>query len=198
MPNSRKITVLHILMLTFLYIRWENSVQLQNIKKAFNASIIFEVLPYKSYVGIYSGFCYKSIITPKYIKVFDTNLKISLCHTSRFLRVLRNYFLNSRKYCNGHIHSELGTVLDEKDYFEWGLNPLGIAATTDLLYQPQMIDAGDCGAICGIKIGRGNRTTRRKPAPAPLYPPPIPHDHTRVRTRVAPVGSQQLTRKTKT
>jgi hypothetical protein len=34
------------------------------------------------------------------------------------------------------------------------LNPLGTAATTVLLYQPQMIDDGDCGAIGGMKIGR--------------------------------------------
>jgi hypothetical protein len=30
-----------------------------------------------------------------------------------------------------------------------------------------MIDEGDCGAIGGMKIGRGNRSTGRKPAPAP-------------------------------
>jgi hypothetical protein len=40
------------------------------------------------------------------------------------------------------------------------LSPLVTAATTGLLYQPQMIDDSDCGAIVGIKIGRGNRTTR--------------------------------------
>jgi hypothetical protein len=39
-----------------------------------------------------------------------------------------------------------------------------------------MIDDGDCGPIGGIKIGRGNRSTRRKPAPVPLSPPQIPHD----------------------
>jgi hypothetical protein len=27
-----------------------------------------------------------------------------------------------------------------------------------------MIDEGDCGAIGGMKIGRGNRSARRKPA----------------------------------
>jgi hypothetical protein len=36
------------------------------------------------------------------------------------------------------------------------LSPLGTAATTGLLYQPQMIDDGDCGAIGGMKMGRGN------------------------------------------
>jgi hypothetical protein len=33
------------------------------------------------------------------------------------------------------------------------------------LYKPQMIDEDDCGAIGGMKIGRGNWSTRRKPAP---------------------------------
>jgi hypothetical protein len=45
-----------------------------------------------------------------------------------------------------------------------GLSPLGTAATSGLLYNPQMIDEGDCGAIGGMKIGRGNRCTRRKPS----------------------------------
>jgi hypothetical protein len=59
------------------------------------------------------------------------------------------------------------------------LSPLGTAATTDLLYQPQMIHDGDCGAVGGIKIGRGNRSFRRKPDRAPLCPPQIPDDQTR-------------------
>jgi hypothetical protein len=42
-----------------------------------------------------------------------------------------------------------------------GLSPLGTAATSGLLYKSQTIDEGDCGAIGGIKIGRGNRSTRR-------------------------------------
>jgi hypothetical protein len=40
-----------------------------------------------------------------------------------------------------------------------GLSPLGTAATSGLLYKPQMIDEGDCGAIGGMKIDRGNRST---------------------------------------
>jgi hypothetical protein len=54
----------------------------------------------------------------------------------------------------------------------WVLRPL-----TGLLYQPRMIGDGDCGKIGGMKIGRGNRSTRRKPAPAQLCPPQIPHDY---------------------
>jgi hypothetical protein len=41
-------------------------------------------------------------------------------------------------------------------------------------------------------IGTENRSTRRKPAPAPLCPPQIPLDQTRARTRAAAVGSQRL------
>jgi hypothetical protein len=56
------------------------------------------------------------------------------------------------------------------------MNPLGTAATIGLLYQPQMIDDG--GATAGIKIGRRNRSIRRKPAPLSLCTPQIPHDLT--------------------
>jgi hypothetical protein len=38
------------------------------------------------------------------------------------------------------------------------------------------------GTVGGMKIGRGNRRTRRKPTPAPLCPSQIPHDQTRART----------------
>jgi hypothetical protein len=69
------------------------------------------------------------------------------------------------------------------------LSPLGTAAATGLLYQPQMIDDGDCGEFGGMKIGRENRSTRRKPAPAPFCPPQIPYDQTRARTRAAAVGT---------
>jgi hypothetical protein len=55
---------------------------------------------------------------------------------------------------------------------------LGTATTTGLLYQPRMIGDGDCREIDGMKTGRGNRSARRKPAPAPLRPPQIPHDWT--------------------
>jgi hypothetical protein len=70
------------------------------------------------------------------------------------------------------------------------LNPLGTSATVGLLYQPRMIDDDDYGAAGGMTIGRGNRSTRRKPAPEPLCPPQIPHDLTRYRTWAAAVGSQ--------
>jgi hypothetical protein len=51
---------------------------------------------------------------------------------------------------------------------------------TDLSYPPRMIDDG-CGAVGGMGIGRGNQSTRGKPAPVPLRPPQIPHNLTWVR-----------------
>jgi hypothetical protein len=41
-------------------------------------------------------------------------------------------------------------------------------------------------------IGRGNRSSLRKPAPVPLCPPQTPHA-ARTRTRAGAVGSQRLT-----
>jgi hypothetical protein len=36
-------------------------------------------------------------------------------------------------------------------------------------------DDDDDGEIGGMMIGRGNRSTRRKPASVPLFPPQTPH-----------------------
>jgi hypothetical protein len=55
-----------------------------------------------------------------------------------------------------------------------------------------MID-NECGAVGGMIIGRGNRSTQRKPAQVPLCPPQIPHHLTWARTRAAIVGSWWLT-----
>jgi hypothetical protein len=51
------------------------------------------------------------------------------------------------------------------------LGPLGITATN----KPIVPAPGDYdGEIGEMKIGRGNRSTRRKPAPVPLCPPQTP------------------------
>jgi hypothetical protein len=53
----------------------------------------------------------------------------------------------------------------------WGGVRLIVRRTlTGLLYQPRMID-DERGAVGGLRIGKGNRSTRRKPAPVPLSPP---------------------------
>jgi hypothetical protein len=67
---------------------------------------------------------------------------------------------------------------------------LGTAAT-DWPIVPALGDYD--GEFGGMKIGRENRSTQRKPAPAPLCTPQIPLDQTQDRTRAAAVGSQRLT-----
>jgi hypothetical protein len=69
------------------------------------------------------------------------------------------------------------------------LSPLGIAATNrPTVPVPGDYDDGEIGGM----IGRGNRSTRRKPAPMPLCLQQTPHT-ARTRTRAAAVGSQLLT-----
>jgi hypothetical protein len=62
-------------------------------------------------------------------------------------------------------------------------------------FWPIVLAPGDCedGEFGWMKLGRGNRSIRRKPAPSPLCPPQIPLDQTRARTRTTTVGSQRLT-----
>jgi hypothetical protein len=73
------------------------------------------------------------------------------------------------------------------NFFNWysgggvQLGPLGTAATNRLIV-PIPGDYDD-GGIGGLMIGRGNRSTRRKLAPVPLYRPHA----ARTRTRAAAV-----------
>jgi hypothetical protein len=42
---------------------------------------------------------------------------------------------------------------------EWDRVHLVLQPLFGLLYQPQMIDEDNCGAISGMRIGRGNQNT---------------------------------------
>jgi hypothetical protein len=69
----------------------------------------------------------------------------------------------------------------------WGveskLGPLGTSATEwPIVPAPGDYDEGEIG---GMKISRGNRSTRRKLATAPLCPPQILLDQTWARIRAA-------------
>jgi hypothetical protein len=84
---------------------------------------------------------------------------------------------------------------DRTYFFNWyiggrvKLGPLGTAATNrPIVSAPGDYDDGEIGGT----IGRGNRSTRRKPAPMPLCPPQTPYA-ARTRTRAAAVGCQRLT-----
>jgi hypothetical protein len=69
------------------------------------------------------------------------------------------------------------------------LGPLGTAATNrPIVPAPADYDDGEIGRM----TGKGNRSTRRKPAPMPRYPPQTPHTAW-TRTQAAAVGSQLLT-----
>jgi hypothetical protein len=69
------------------------------------------------------------------------------------------------------------------------LGPLGTAGSNRAIVPaPGDYDDEEIGGM----IGRGNRSTRRKPAPVTLCPPQTSHA-ARTRTRAAAVGSQRLT-----
>jgi hypothetical protein len=71
------------------------------------------------------------------------------------------------------------------------MGPLGTSVTEwPIVPAPGDYDDGETG---GMKMCRGNRSTLRKPTPAPLCPPRIPLDQNRARTRAAAVGSRRLT-----
>jgi hypothetical protein len=85
--------------------------------------------------------------------------------------------------------------MEQNVFFNWysggggvQLGPLGTAATNrPIVPGPGDYDDGEIGGI----IGRGNRSTQRKPAPVPFCPQ-TPHA-ARTRTRASAVGSQRLT-----
>jgi hypothetical protein len=121
------------------------------------------------------------------------------------LSSLRNFATPSKKLAGYHLKIDLSnsslTIISAFDtsffFFLVSLGgvrliPLGTSATIGLLYQPRMINDDDYGAVGGMRIDRGNRSTRRKPSPVPLCPPQIPHDLTWDRTRAAAVESQRL------
>jgi hypothetical protein len=53
------------------------------------------------------------------------------------------------------------------------LSPLGTSAT-NWPFIPAPDDDEECGAVGGMRIGRGNQSNRRKSALVPLCPPQIP------------------------
>jgi hypothetical protein len=73
------------------------------------------------------------------------------------------------------------------------LSPLGTSATNwPIVPVPDDTD-DERGAVGGMRIGRGNRSTLRKHAPLPHCPPQFPHDVNWARNPAAAVGSRRLT-----
>jgi hypothetical protein len=74
------------------------------------------------------------------------------------------------------------------------VSPLDTSATNwPIVLAPDENVDDNFGAVGGMRIGRGSRSTRKKPTPVPLCPPQISHDLTRALTRTPEVGSRQLT-----
>jgi hypothetical protein len=71
-------------------------------------------------------------------------------------------------------------------------SPLLLKPPNGLFCQPRIMIDDECVAVSGM-LGRGKRSTRRKPVPMLLCPPQIPHYLSRVRTWAAAVGSRRLT-----
>jgi hypothetical protein len=80
----------------------------------------------------------------------------------------------------------------------WGcvrLSPLGTSASNWPIVSGPVIDDDDdeYGAVVGMRIGSGNRSTRMKQAPVSFCPPQISHDLIWARTPAAAVGCRRLT-----
>jgi hypothetical protein len=66
------------------------------------------------------------------------------------------------------------------------LSPVSTSATTWPIV-PVPDDNDECGAVDGMGIGKGNRSTQKKQDPMSICPSQIPHGMTRVGTRAAEV-----------
>jgi hypothetical protein len=105
---------------------------------------------------------YKNIINAGHATIICNH---GIKSTLKFRCILSFYIHDKRHTLSIYLHG----------FFLWGgTKSLCTAVTSGLLYKPQMIDEGDCEAIGGMKTGRGNRSTRRKPAPTPLCSPQNP------------------------
>jgi hypothetical protein len=110
-----------------------------------------------------------------------TNIQVTKCYVNDFEKL--SIFSLQQMFTKPHPTTTF--------FFNLYGGTLGTAATTGLLYQPRMIGDGVCGEIGGMKIGRGNRSTRRKPVQCHF----VHHKShmTRFWTRAAAVGSRRLT-----
>jgi hypothetical protein len=81
--------------------------------------------------------------------------------------------------------------MGKKKLYSGGWSPIGsirhCGHQWPIVPAPGDYDDGEIGEM----IGRGNRSTRLKPAPVSLCPPQTPHA-ARTRTWAAAVGSQRL------
>jgi hypothetical protein len=117
------------------------------------------------------------------------SVKVGVWRAISARRIVGPVFFKATINCEWYVQT-INLINLHSGGVESKLGPLGMSATR----WPIVPAPGDCedGEFGGMN-GRGNWSTRRKPAPTPLFPPQIPLDQTRDWTRAAKVGSQQLT-----
>jgi hypothetical protein len=104
----------------------------------------------------------------------------TVMYDSSYAKIIRNIRVNY--YCN--LHKTFTALLQQYLHMRASIHSVPFLggggggtestiteATTGLLYQPRMMDDDDeCGAVGGMS-GKGNQSTRRKPAPSSaLFP----------------------------
>jgi hypothetical protein len=155
---------------------------------------------------------YMSVRSIRNSKLNEHKLRSMVTKTERsFVSVYRVYSVNIEKYfgmdmwsvarlspypCYSWeiaLNADLNVFLIFIFLMGWDWVHLVLRPLFGLLHKPQMIEVDDCGAVGGMRICRGNRSTRRKASPVPLCPPQISHDLTRARTLPAAMGSRLLT-----
>jgi hypothetical protein len=155
---------------------------------------------YDETFGIFSseGNICNCFYTVKYFKAFQIYRSLSLHFNYKFDTLTYEKIIfckcDSRPLRWSDSSSE--ECLRIRNFFKIGivgggvqLGPLGSEVTNrPIVPAPGDYDDGEIGGM----IGRGNRSTRRKPAPMPLCPIQTPHA-ARTRTRAAALGSQRLT-----
>jgi hypothetical protein len=116
-------------------------------------------------------------------------------HTKQIRRVgwMRHFYGWSRWHCVlTTVFYRFGPEFSQFSFLMYDRVRLVRRPLFGLLYQLRMID-DECGAVGGMRIDRGKRSTRRKPVPVSLCPPQIPHVLMWARARAAAVGSWWLT-----
>jgi hypothetical protein len=119
----------------------------------------------------------EAILLPDILFILNSNFVLLLLLLCLCLGVLCGLF--SSDFQNVILYEHFSFLIHDLCYHTiirggWDWVHLVLRPLFGLLYQPQMIDDYDCGAIRGMRIGKVNRSTLRKPASVELCPPEIP------------------------
>jgi hypothetical protein len=175
-------------------IKFSNLRETQNSRTLHNSSRFCRHFT-SSYFGRFSQIWSKKIIPQKYTnmyqltRLFQFHLLFSYKTTDlvNAVQLLKRNFTYDPNISTVYVSINRINLWEVKFFSLMGSNwvHLVLRPLFSLLHQPKKKD--DCGAIGGMRIGRGNRCTRRNPFPMPLCPPQILHELTLTLTRTAAV-----------